>query len=799
MNSNLDITTDCDYYRKYWGKYNIQPQQFEKFPDPSNFDSFNDFQKNIINWKIYTQKNINGITLPQSISCFYPRYDEISKTFYSNNQKIVLGAKNRLFLQTVMLTGAKIEEGDTFPDKVYGKYVRFICSQKKSWKTNQIYPEPNPDCFDSFEEFQREYLIWYKATSEIHDLPIHPSQVLGDITFYQRDKKEHEIFQYGNQEAFKYEDKEDDSENKIYISNKLFVEFRSFEPEYKNFLLEILQSNNIPNIVFKKIKDFITQLETYGDIGNEELLNLESFKANALAFLDDDQIININLSLSSDEIKMKFFFYFYQLNQNNSYSFIYQFVSMLPKVLELGFSKYINYLISNLSVYNQLAKMNNIFSFIRRNNYFDLINNALKKVNNVSPTIEKLFTSFVTYYLTFIMSNYITLFNTKSNVFYASKQQAESFISDFVKNIIAQEIETNISIDNVDLIVVLFILIINSGLPNVSKFLDAFKPNIVSLFNKISFLSPRYFRILQSSIIFNVKNIQLLFNYFLQYLKAVHVEELSKETLKFFCQFISIKSGILKNIKSTFVFDSFNLFFQNLFKVELMGLLYHRYVLLMINMNVTKKSSKASQIIENILSQFQKEIISNKVYLFKSFGSILLNFPLFLQSNRECVNLLISTLFSDNLQKHGWKLFSKLFINNPSTIMNVLNKPENKNRFVEAIKKINNESFIQIMILITNYLEKNVEMDSSSSDLDQYHGGFIFLISGIPNPLIEFAQFLNIADFRIYQKISEILSSKNYNMRFAHIYEDFRKTLNSRVACKQLFGNKFRKQLSNLK
>ena len=131
--------------------------------------------------------------------------------------------------------------------------------------------------------------------------------------------------------------------------------------------------------------------------------------------------------------------------------------------------------------------------------------------------------------------------------------------------------------------------------------------------------------------------------------------------------------------------------------------------------------------------------------------------------------------------------------------MNVLNKPENKNRFVEAIKKINNESFIQIMILITNYLEKNVEMDSSSSDLDQYHGGFIFLISGIPNPLIEFAQFLNIADFRIYQKISEILSSKNYNMRFAHIYEDFRKTLNSRVACKQLFGNKFMKQLSNLK
>ncbi|KAJ3435332.1 sca1 complex scaffold protein scaa [Anaeramoeba flamelloides] len=199
-------------------------EEISPFPQPDQYETFNEFEQAILDWKKETEKGIGYLQIPKPMGRTYsrpyfggtsntsdPKSD--SRTSVSSIGSISEGNRgsmdsrgsigNRMsttdknFSDNSTSNSRFSEQIDPFkqmPKTMPGTNLLMI--EKNEWQDQLIPTEPDPLFYDTLEEYENAYLKWGEAvlkTTEI--LPPHPSQfveMFGLKTALEIEKKEQE-------------------------------------------------------------------------------------------------------------------------------------------------------------------------------------------------------------------------------------------------------------------------------------------------------------------------------------------------------------------------------------------------------------------------------------------------------------------------------------------------------------------------------------------------------------------------------------------------------------------------------
>ncbi|KAH0794137.1 hypothetical protein GPJ56_002015 [Histomonas meleagridis] len=770
-------------------------------PNPFDYQTFEEYNDAVAAWEKSTKEATKSQSLPQPVSMFHSRIVQelLITPVYKQKMSFKPTSSDILDIESILIHDRHFNTSLT--TKAPLDY--FL---RETWKSQLISQPPDPQCFDTFEEFQESYINWCNITSKCKLLPHHPHDFAEQLGFIPQ-QKEHQIFDQSELNTLQQSQtvKTPPAKNPFCstrICRSLYYSFYGSYPDPQEFILyELYKTPNAPKDVINHFKQYVNDFMACGITKNElQSNNFFSDTANALALFDNrNDVILFNPSAPNEVKCQRLIFYFRQLRRTFSFPYIYQLSLSSQEIICQNLSMVTNYLFSDVLVYNRFICALNLFSYSPTT----FINNIIEKsLLAITPTTSLILVQFfkvlLNYYLTNILCKHCKIKPDKCSILIACKDQAFIFMSTFASNIGVPMMLKQIEAENSLLNIAIIILSFEVNLPILPKFISYFKPNLFNFFNDISKCSPKDFIYLNEYIYFNKPSIELLFPTFIDFISNASFGDLSDQMINFLINYISIKpfmkikdkSGLIAAFTCTTTKSHLN---NNSILLGKFAYTFSRFIT-----NVTVFSNRQKNDILTTVSEMLNENTGNR-YLLKTVGRILIKWESVANNNKDWVDPFLNCLSNDitsneqkEIQEEVWKYFRKLFVDHSKLALKIMQTPQLQTKIVKGIKIIEPNSFLQILRLVTEFLIKHVEIDSDSQEIG---AGFIFLLSNVPSVLIEFAKLLNLAECKLNRHIESILKG-NPNKKVIMLIRKYTIAMNERVACKQLFSGKYNAQIN---
>ena len=811
------VSTNIEILSPFYKNDSIMPTMMPCFPDPVNYNSYEQYLQASKQWYSDMCKSANNFVFPILPTLFYRRSHPIDEEIYlpvsDTNPKLrktpnPIDYYNRLYIQHIAIEGKNVDENIRMPKRMAGTFfpVKHALNVNNMWNGQLFYPPPEPECFDTYEEFEASYINWYQHTSKFDNFPYHPSEFSPKYIKLRTSTQFEPTVVQG-----KYNPIQDECDNQCkddLLSEDSLSSLISFKYVFyikecfsDDMFVKLLEDHEIPNIYSQKLNEYIQQLKLTGSFDREERIMNQNISNAIIAKSFTFNSNNIfNLPTSNKKIlAKKFMFYLSQTLISKSYSYFYGIFKNMDSCFNLDTSYFSVYLTKNINIFNQIAYYINNFSKVPKRHFYTLISRSLSKLNSdLSGDLEVFFQALVHFHLIRIISESIQCFNKKSCDFHLMYEQAYNFVAKFSETSVPLMI-SSLNSNNAIIYVTIILLVLDSNFNVMKNFIKSFKKNIFYFFNQISTVSKSSFIYLEEYILYYIDNIEFLFPYYIDFLeniKLLDFEKLSPLMLSFLSQFISIYPPKIKIKSKSYLITILNM----LIEYETNEKIYHFIYLFSLYFNQIQKISKKKG--TTIIQKFGKFLLSIKTpskYLLKAYRAILLNssFKHILSTEKEWLIPITRFMCESNslIQKESFKAFRKLFFANSTLLMKLCKNPVARTNIVKGIHIIQKESAIEIIKLITTISLKLVEADLPKSLEQKNQSGFIFLLSNVPYDLIEFAQLFIESSFNLYSYLTTIKAECMKNKKTEWILNLFRKTLNERTAVKQLFSGNYNKQM----
>ena len=139
----------------------------------------------------------------------------------------------------------------------------------------------------------------------------------------------------------------------------------------------------------------------------------------------------------------------------------------------------------------------------------------------------------------------------------------------------------------------------------------------------------------------------------------------------------------------------------------------------------------------------------------------------------------------------SWRILSKWILKFPNKLTEICKCSKRSILLIDAVKFATSLSILVLIKLISKLIKKLVEPDFHK-DAQVNKAGFIFMLAGIPNEILELAALLKDSGFvyNDYVKKAAISLSPEYIPRAKRIIQTSYKVMKERNACNQIFNGK---------
>lgn len=157
---------------------------FRSFPQPGGYETYFDYEQALLDWKSEVESALGDLHLPDIVGRYYARptvaapIQELVEA-YDENASAELKIEER--------TGRKEETDDDFSEdnplsdrrlSVGSLNPRAIIRERDPWDANLLPPEPQPEFYKTFEEFEEALLRWAEAcNASLSYIPPHAAQL----------------------------------------------------------------------------------------------------------------------------------------------------------------------------------------------------------------------------------------------------------------------------------------------------------------------------------------------------------------------------------------------------------------------------------------------------------------------------------------------------------------------------------------------------------------------------------------------------------------------------------------------
>ncbi|KAJ6243527.1 sca1 complex scaffold protein scaa [Anaeramoeba flamelloides] len=254
------------------------PETILPFPQPEQFESFNDFEQAILDWKKITEKGLGFLQIPKPMGRSFSRPYFGGTTSNTTDQKSdgrtsvsSVGSINESFRGSMESRGSRgsIGSRSSITEKIFDKNdsdsspttsrksdprsqmnfnhkempktmpgTNLLMIENDIWENQLIPVEPDPLFYDSIEEYEIAYLKWGEVVlNTTKKLPPHPSQFVqmyGLKTALEKEKKEQERIGKEKARLFKESIKKKKKTTTVTGTNNHFIWLQQLERELKS-------------------------------------------------------------------------------------------------------------------------------------------------------------------------------------------------------------------------------------------------------------------------------------------------------------------------------------------------------------------------------------------------------------------------------------------------------------------------------------------------------------------------------------------------------------------------------------
>ncbi|OHT08540.1 hypothetical protein TRFO_22876 [Tritrichomonas foetus] len=790
-------------------QYMDQAISFPSFPDPSFYNSYSEFRDASLKWYDYINNSIDFSILPYPVSAFYHRpskyYCYQGKT---RSQKKLI--ENKSSLESIILKGNDNSNCNELLNDEIKKNSLENGFKSNVWSQYFISIDPNPHFYDSYIDFVKSSDEWATINS-IPNLPFHPKsfcEKIETVPILQKDKcitlvpisdrKRNKKFLFVEQlPLFKIGEL-----SKIMRPNHIseFLRYNImyyYYPKKINFgdIFNIMQRNGITPVLKCQLSYIVKEMEGFGTLPiiPNQLQHPFIFSPVAKAFLENRDNKYIFNSVELRNNITQFLFYVNQIESSKSYYYRYKFMEITKEIIPFNPNGISNYFIENITLFLDFAFMFNDFDY----SSMPLFDKLLKEIVNmgkdkIGETNWKLLTVLIHSHLSRIFSLHIKCFNERSNFYNAIKKQTSVFLNTFGQ-IVVPALESSLTTNNAVVSVLCILLVIDSNDSALTTFFNHFHPSLFHFFNQISDVSSKYFTILLERVIFQKNYINCLFIYFQLFLAEISIDDfdnLNPLMISFLSLFINTNNDaifvgyewLIKGIKML-------LFSKKIIAFEFINSIvnYSISIRFLSKKDHSKLLEEMTLVFIDIyfmLGEYQQ------IYILRSLEMLLVlpSAKKILSETSDWIHLVFQSMKSinDDIVLISWKLFRKIFMSHSNIIVKYFRIPKIKSIIIQGIQDIPIYAITELLMLIGEYSFLHIEVDSPEQIGQRNKGGFIFLLSGLPNELIELVQLFNDSGINVLDKYQIVASSARDNPVQKNLWIWFRKVINERNSCKHL-------------
>ena len=835
------------YYQKFYSEKDLESlSSLSKIPSPLSYETYEEYEKAAKQWYESSTSKIKQIILPSPISLFFhrigPQHELIKIKGYKQPQFI--GYKNKLIYEEMLLKEDFITNDTSLVIQKTTKNYDFPISSlinidNNTWTSVFIVPPPNPKFFNTYEDYEKEYLKWYEAHADYQNLSHfkHPNSFQNTFSFMPLPKSKSKVFSYNKILSITHKEREE-------INKITFFESKVKGLNENSKTLE----NNLDNLLYAYKNAKITIDILNPDV--DEKYNSYQTKEGLVYTPPPSEVISILQDQSIDELYPPILATYQYTGKKYlamNYDNIFKVCTHTDNPSEIGNNLVLNIFSIDRKYFTDTA----LFSFfhqidtligmqdfyflvqISQKPYLTLVVTKIAALVSPTPLIfygdavfeilendkhpkdlqinHFIFNVLVQYHAIHILKERFSQSGTKQNQYLQNQYNGsllmlQNFIHLFTKEVISK-IENDITEDNMPTIVSIFNLMLDTPYDIKMQFFSSFS-HILNLLNQISIINDfRYrqiilpffkieenrkilFKLFTKSIIdIKFNETQVYTNIFVSTFRILFIRQRKtqqniKRKPKKKCTQSKVDLEYAPTLISHFIQYQSNVVFC--YTIDTVcGFIVQRYI--------SRKETDPCYVFEALSLLFAG--LSNPSpshYIMRSIGRL---FQLdqakdFLLSNNNWFYSLLSTMQNNSdmdLQSNAWRAFHALTEMHLPILLRLIRTPTSKEKFAQILKDPSVTALAELLKILCALFERMVKPESGTASLK---AGMLFVLSETPQEIIEICTFLTEEGFRIDDVIRKLLQDQTGEYYFARfIVARYKRVSSERQTMRQLlFG-----------
>ncbi|KAH0786864.1 hypothetical protein GPJ56_009241 [Histomonas meleagridis] len=756
------------YMNQYYQITSKSKIQGVKIPNPRRFASYEKYKIGFNNYVNSSDKLYKFSILPIPVSEFMhkPPMPPLSIKIPDYKARVDVPPDNLLYLSDICISGACFVPNASLPAKLGNRFevpISTMIVSTPQWNSQVITHPPIPECYDTFEDFQKAYLSWYELSKSAALLPSHPDSMK-------------EFIQLQPQKEFPKPPEPDTASETISVRSsrkkrriprghhRMTMPVRAtlnpkyiFQIDSKSKLL-LQNVFNLSLLQYPRIKthlrfnkkvtfDFLTQTPT-DEIQNICDYGCETPVNNFDVIMSVKQTFRIQdpTEVHIDPCSSDFLQYLEKVIISKSPALNYQCLLIIESIFKNNSDTFISYLYEDLQMFYYITSVVAVYSLtpfaVAKPSDF-----SNSKHSQILNEFQKVLLHH--HYMTIIAKTFITCvqISSKIGVCLASTQgDLWDYLKNFDKNIPLMFLESNTN----DFSASLFRLLLIVPCPYTKQILSQYNQDMFRYLNTLSSKSPTHFNALVY-IIYNSKSMNF---WFLEQFTFFAQEPKFKDFNSHFIAFVKTLLKYFKAERLEFC-GWLSPFYTFLLENNYISLLPHiaRFVK-MYHINLPEVEKHINQ----MLISSANEISSNRIssHILVSFAALLE----YKTSLKVLPNLatLISPLSkylivnNEELAKASWKVYRSFATAYPKKFYEFAKAERANGKMMEVFKKFDPNTFYEFSKLVDKISRKGGEEALGQAKQRRKSFGFINVV---PNRILkELAKGLKKANVQYTQLIS---------------------------------------------
>jgi len=770
----------------------------QKIPFLEECPSYESYLALLHQWKnekiLFFSKNI----MPFPISGFLKRF--LTIPFMINVPKskrpVVMNEENLIHLQKIVISCESINVSQVFPDVPQHRQPIPITNAifpVNRWDSDYFMPFPDNNMFDKFDDYSDAVTRWTKffLSSSIPNSAKYFHEIW-NVDMVNNSKSEKSMLQIPSETMYQ----------RYYGLNPTTYITESSPLFHSPLYLFNNQNVYLGSKAVKYVNDFIENGVT---IHGEDYQNFINVGKMQIAEYYPSCVIFPDLNSNNEKDKNRFAFLCYQALVSKSQAFQFQIYNSFLQLFFTSQTGLASYLLQNHYFFYSIQYI--VYEFICSHNH-DL-NPMIQRVNllrRIDPPLvihgqnvflELLFSKCLFERISTIKTPQVSSF--ASWFIQAKVFQATSIIEEFPE-ILANWMSSQLTCINAPFISLILAVQVEEIPEHFKKFIIHIPGGLIKLLFDMSIVSPVDFNFLQQRML---RTAQI--NLFLLRLLESYYETIGVSCFDYTSPFFV---SFLRNC-----FD-INPAAQPQIPLDVVPALITRLTSVLDQSNLSDLLFRICRFLKARIRHFPSpenhRIVSTSLSLLMGPFSSMESFPelsfrsfekLFLMKeaesfHKQCPNWDISLyefMNSANIScsSSAWRLFFKWITKFKDIISFICSSQKRTGLIISALRSANPLTIVTIIKYLSRFIEKNVEPDIHR-DNQSNKAGFIFMLAGIPNEILELAAMFKEASFSYNEFIRKAASGvpPENIPESKRILIRSNKIMNERNACKQVFNGK---------